>query len=148
MLFSRMVARRINGSFEKTRNSVIDRTATGMDADTVRPTFNTKYIEDAPKRIPSNAPTTSEGHVNSGIVTLSGTNGLCSGSGGAPTFGSDSAAIGASPLRQIEAGRRTPRDDRMCAFYRRFGAPPSGGTRSLFLRRIWREVALELLQLR
>ncbi len=46
MLFSRMVAGRMKwrttGSLEKTRNSVIDSTATGIDADTVMPTLSTR----------------------------------------------------------------------------------------------------------
>ena len=42
MLFSRMVARRMRKTFDRTRNSVIDRTATGIDAETVRPTLRTR----------------------------------------------------------------------------------------------------------
>ena len=41
MLFSRIVALRIP-TFESTRKSVIEITATGIDALTVRPTFNTR----------------------------------------------------------------------------------------------------------
>src|SRR5260221_14274432 len=95
MLFSRMVVRRMNGSLEKTRNRVIDRTATGIDAETVSPTFNTRYIDDAPKTMPSSAPTTSDGQVNSGMTTLSGTNGLCSlPSGGATETASGATGVG------------------------------------------------------
>jgi hypothetical protein len=41
MLFSRIVASR-PPSFERSRKSVIEMTATGMDALTVRPTFSTR----------------------------------------------------------------------------------------------------------
>ena len=59
---------------EKPRNSVIDSTATGIDADTVMPTLSTRYSDDAPKTMPSTAPTSTAGQVNSGIcVTASGT---------------------------------------------------------------------------
>ena len=37
MLFSRIVARRMPNTCEKTRNSVIDSTAIGIDAETVMP---------------------------------------------------------------------------------------------------------------
>ena len=42
MLFSRIVARRKPNTLEKTRNSVIDNTAIGTDADTVMPTLSNK----------------------------------------------------------------------------------------------------------
>ena len=42
MLFSKMVARRTPNTREKTRNSVIDSTATGIEAETVIPTFNAR----------------------------------------------------------------------------------------------------------
>ena len=48
MLFSRMVAGRFPSSFEKNRNRVIDITATGIDAETVIPTFSTRYSDEAP----------------------------------------------------------------------------------------------------
>ena len=41
MLFSRMVASR-PPSFDSSRNSVIEMTATGIEALTVRPTFSTR----------------------------------------------------------------------------------------------------------
>jgi hypothetical protein len=63
------------------RNNVIDRTATGIEADTVRPTLSTKYIDDAPKTMPSKAPIMIGNHVNSGMFSWSGTNGLNSGCG-------------------------------------------------------------------
>src|SRR5579871_3889179 len=79
MLFSRIVALRTPVIWENNRNSVIDNTATGIDADTVNPTFNTRYSDDAPKIIPNIAPITTAGQVNSGTSTSSGTNGTWSG---------------------------------------------------------------------
>ena len=78
MLFSRIVARRMPKAREKTRNRVIDSTAIGTDADTVMPTLSSRYSDDAPKRMPSTAPRMTADQVNSGMTTLSGTNGLCS----------------------------------------------------------------------
>ena len=52
MLFSRIVARRMPNMRENRRNSVIDSTATGIEAETVMPTFSTRYSDDAPKTIP------------------------------------------------------------------------------------------------
>ena len=54
---------------------MIDSTATGIEADTVMPTFSTRYSDDAPKTMPSTAPTSTAGQVNSGITTSSGTYG-------------------------------------------------------------------------
>ena len=48
MLFSRIVAGRLPNSFAKKRNRVIDITATGIEAETVMPTFSTKYSDEAP----------------------------------------------------------------------------------------------------
>src|SRR5207244_3292928 len=86
MLFSRIVARRIRRNdgtnenwliAEKPRNSEIDSTAIGIDAETVIPTFNTRYIEDAEKIIPRIVPIRTPENVNSGrFVSLAGTNGL------------------------------------------------------------------------
>ena len=73
MLFSRMVARRMPNSRENSRNKVIDSTATGIDADTVMPTLSTRYSDEAPKTMPSTAPTITAGQVNSGNWTSSGT---------------------------------------------------------------------------
>ena len=42
MLFSRMVARRTPNTREKRRKSVIESTATGIEAETVMPTFSTR----------------------------------------------------------------------------------------------------------
>ena len=42
MLFSRIVARRKPKTFEKTRKSVIDRTAMGTEAETVMPTLSNR----------------------------------------------------------------------------------------------------------
>ncbi len=56
MLFSRMVAGRKPKILLKARKRVIDKTATGIDAETVSPTRSTRYSDDAPKTIPSSAP--------------------------------------------------------------------------------------------
>ncbi len=77
MLFSRIVVRRRPKMREKTRNSVMDRTATGIDADTVMPTFSTRYSDEAPKTRPSREPAMTARQVNSCIrVTSAGTYGL------------------------------------------------------------------------
>ena len=55
MLFSRMVESR-PPAFDSSRNSVIAITATGIEALTVRPTFSTKYKDDAPNTMPSRMP--------------------------------------------------------------------------------------------
>src|SRR5438477_345974 len=47
MLFSRMVARRVRKTRLKPRKMVIERTATGMEAETVRPTLSTRYMLEA-----------------------------------------------------------------------------------------------------
>ncbi len=73
MLFSKIVAGRKPNMREKARNSVIESTATGIDAETVIPTFSTRYSDDAPKMIPSTAPTTTAGQVNSRIRASSDT---------------------------------------------------------------------------
>ena len=52
---------------------MIDSTAMGIEADTVMPTFSTRYSDEAPKTIPSTAPTSTAGQVNSFITALSGT---------------------------------------------------------------------------
>ncbi len=80
MLFSRIVARRKPNIREKRRKSVIESTATGIDAETVMPTFSTRYSEEAPKMIPSTAPTTTAGKVNSGMHAI-GHIGLVRGAG-------------------------------------------------------------------
>ena len=86
MLFSRIVARRIRRklgtkdiwlSDEKPRNNEIDSTAIGIDAETVIPTFSTRYIDDAEKMIPRIVPISTDEIVNSGtLVLLAGTNGV------------------------------------------------------------------------
>src|SRR6185369_14770953 len=76
MLFSRIVARRIRVMAEKARNSEIERTAMGIDAETVIPTFSTRYIDDAEKMMPRIVPVSTAGQVNSGMFTCVGeTNG-------------------------------------------------------------------------
>src|SRR5205814_1424068 len=47
MLFSRMVARRVRKTRVKPRKTVIESTATGMEALTVKPTFSTRYMLEA-----------------------------------------------------------------------------------------------------
>src|SRR5579883_2276183 len=79
MLFSRIVVRRMPKAFEKTRNRVIESTAIGTDADTVRPTLRTRYSDDAPNRTPRRTPTSTGTGVNSGGDSVGGMNGLCSG---------------------------------------------------------------------
>ena len=56
MLCSRMVASR-TPNFDRSRNSVIEITATGIDALTVSPTFRTRYSDEAPKMMPRIVPT-------------------------------------------------------------------------------------------
>ncbi len=73
MLFSRIVAGRRPRSLAPARNKVIDRTATGIDAETVIPTRSTRYSDDAPKMIPRIAPSKSAGQVNSGMDAADGT---------------------------------------------------------------------------
>src|ERR1043166_7624051 len=100
MLFSRMVVFRTLKALEKARNSVIDSTAIGTDADTVSPTFSTRYSDDAPKMKPSTAPTSLAGQVNSGGDSVGGTNGSCGAGSGEPeasaagVFGSDMERLG------------------------------------------------------
>jgi len=57
---------------------VIESTATGIDALTVNPTFSTRYMLEAPNRIPSSVPTINGTGVSSGMSFSAGTNGLCS----------------------------------------------------------------------
>src|ERR1700733_15116990 len=54
----------------------MEMTATGIDALTVRPTFKTRYKEDAPKIIPSTVPVIRGSAVNSRISTPAGIKGL------------------------------------------------------------------------
>ncbi len=75
MLFSRMVARRTRKNLLKARKMVMESTATGMLALTVSPTLRTRYIELAPKRMPSSAPTISGTGVSSGMSWEAGMNG-------------------------------------------------------------------------
>src|SRR5215470_2767523 len=87
MLFSRMVARRKPNDLEKARNRVMDSTAMGTDADTVMPTLSSRYSDDAPKRMPRKAPSSTDGQVNSGMFTVSGTYGSCFGVSGVGVTG-------------------------------------------------------------
>ena len=56
---------------------MIDRTATGIEADTVMPTFSTRYSDEAPNTMPRIAPISTAGQVNSGSWASSATNGWC-----------------------------------------------------------------------
>ena len=70
MLFSKMVVRFTKPVAPKILNRVIANTATGILAETVRPTFSTKYSELAPKTNPRIAPTTTARRVNSAMPAL------------------------------------------------------------------------------
>ena len=70
-LFSRMVASR-NPNLDNTRKSVIEITATGIEALTVSPTFSTRYNDEAPKTIPRIVPTISGRIVSSRNLTPAG----------------------------------------------------------------------------
>ena len=99
MLFSRMVASR-PPSFEYRRKSVIEITATGIDALTVSPTLSTRYSEDAPKIAPSSVPringsTVSSGRFDSGGMYDSNGGGSEGGAGcGGPTESARAMATG------------------------------------------------------
>lgn len=67
MLCSRRVAS-FTPSFAARRNSVIEMTAMGIDALTVRPTLSTRYSDEAPKIAPSSVPRTSARTVSSGSI--------------------------------------------------------------------------------
>ncbi len=75
MLFSKIVAGRKRNTLDSTRNSVIDSTATGIEAETVIPTFSTRYSDEAPKTMPRITPAMTAPQVNSAIWTLSETYG-------------------------------------------------------------------------
>src|ERR1051326_62994 len=101
MLFSRMVARRKPNTLARTRNSVIDSTAIGTDAETVMPTFNNKYSDDAPKIMPKTAPVTTARIVNSGGRSVGGTNGLNS-----VAFSTGSVTLDMAGPRALEGRHR------------------------------------------
>ena len=67
MLFSRMVARRVRKTRLKPRKMVIESTATGIEALTVRPTFSTRYMLEAPKMIPRMDPISTGTGVSSSL---------------------------------------------------------------------------------
>ena len=74
MLFSRIVARPEAEHLEKARNSVIDRTATGIEAETVMPDLEHQIerrgAEDNAQQV---TPSSTADQVNSGSLALSGT---------------------------------------------------------------------------
>src|SRR5229473_1525229 len=71
MLFSSIVAF-LKPIFESARNSVIEITATGIEALTVKPVFKTRYSDEAPNTIPSSVPMISGSGVNSRKRTFAG----------------------------------------------------------------------------
>src|SRR4029078_9725448 len=72
MLFSRIVARRMRVMAEKARKREIERPAMGIEAETVMPTFSTKYIDEAEKMMPRMVPVRTAGQVNSGTLVAFG----------------------------------------------------------------------------
>jgi hypothetical protein len=91
MLFSRIVASR-SPIFDRMRKSVIEMTATGIDALTVRPTLSTRYSDDAPKIIPRIVPITTGRGVSSRSVLSAG------------MYGSKAADSGTSGARPTTSG--------------------------------------------
>ena len=100
ILFSRIVAS-FMPSLLSMRNSVIEITATGIDALTVSPTLSTRYSDDAPKIIPRIVPTKTPRKVNSLITVLLGMYGTCVG-----VTGVDALMI-RSPVVVATTGRAT-----------------------------------------
>src|ERR1041385_6971906 len=100
ILFSSMFALR-KPIFDSARNSVIEITATGIEALTVKPVFSTRYRDEALKIIPNTVPIISGNRVNSGNTTLAGMYGRKVAryglSGLKPTRSGNSCAAAASP---------------------------------------------------
>ena len=71
MLFSRMLAS-FMPSFFASRNSVIEMTATGIEALTVSPTLSTRYSDEAPNTMPRSVPSSTERTENSGRLLGAG----------------------------------------------------------------------------
>src|SRR5579864_1408480 len=69
MLFSRIVER------PNARKMLMDKTAIGMEAETVRPARSPTYTETAPNRIPNSAPSTIARRLNSRRFSPASTNG-------------------------------------------------------------------------
>src|SRR6516164_10680912 len=69
MLFSRIVER------PNARKILMERTAIGIEAETVSPARNPTYTETAPNRIPKRAPRITALRLNSATVSSPGTNG-------------------------------------------------------------------------
>ena len=74
---------------------MIASTATGIDADTVIPTFKNRYNDDAPKMIPSREPRATAENVSSGNWALAGMYGWNVVVPGSPELKVDAAAAGA-----------------------------------------------------
>ena len=62
--------------FEKSLNAAIERTAAGMDAETVVPTFKPRYVFPIPKISPKKQPKTMALKVISGVFVFEDINGL------------------------------------------------------------------------
>ncbi len=71
-VFSRIEARPPS-TFEKARNTVIEMTAMGTEAETVSPTRRARYTDEAPKITPRSAPMTSARRLSSGSLSPAGT---------------------------------------------------------------------------
>ena len=91
MLFSRIVASR-SPNFDSSRKSVIEMTATGIDALTVRPTFSTRYSDDAPNTMPRIVPTRTGRNVSSRMFRSAG------------MYGSNGTAVGLSGAVPTRSG--------------------------------------------
>src|SRR5437667_102789 len=82
MMWKGVISSLTTAATKKPRNNEIDSTAIGIDAETVMPTFSTRYIDEAEKMMPRIVPTRTEENVNSlTFVVLGGTNGLKPGGG-------------------------------------------------------------------
>ena len=94
MLFSRIVASR-GPNFERMRKNVIETTATGIDALTVRPTLRTRYSDDAPKIMPRSVPMITGSTVSSRICVAAGMYGSNSAgpSGARPMMSGNSCSL-------------------------------------------------------
>src|ERR1700722_17135176 len=75
MLFSRRVER------PKARRMLIDRTAIGMEAETVRPARNPTYTDNAPNKMPKSEPRITARRLNSATVSSAAMYGLNSAGG-------------------------------------------------------------------
>src|SRR3569832_1440628 len=100
MFFSRIDASRPKPVLDQRRKNVNEMTATGIEALTVRPTFSTRYNDEAPKMIPKMVPRISPRKVSSGAPTP--------GTGGELTL--DPGVVGGSGALAMIAGSHNPRN--------------------------------------